>query len=187
MTPVPRVGSAEERGVVGGGAVGSRLLGQRGIFVTRSGAGPTESSPTSPTRSTAPSSSRATPMRSPVSWSFCPRCHRRSGVGTKLVPATCGTPTRSSPGRWRERAAPTGRAGPRCTEEHPDGTRGSRSLHDLSRRQACQPSPAADDDQRGVMTMTSVAVFRGVSPPIHETLPRHGAGVWSPSGSPQVV
>ena len=32
MTPVPRVGSAEERGVVGGGAVGSRLLGRARIF-----------------------------------------------------------------------------------------------------------------------------------------------------------
>jgi hypothetical protein len=32
MTPVPRSGSAEDRGVVGGGAVGSRLLGRARIF-----------------------------------------------------------------------------------------------------------------------------------------------------------
>ena len=32
MTPVPRIGSAAERGVVGGGAVGSRLLGRARIF-----------------------------------------------------------------------------------------------------------------------------------------------------------
>ena len=32
MTPVPRVGSPAERGVVGGGAVGSRLLGRARIF-----------------------------------------------------------------------------------------------------------------------------------------------------------
>jgi hypothetical protein len=32
MTPVPRFGSAEERGVVGGGAVGSRFLGRARIF-----------------------------------------------------------------------------------------------------------------------------------------------------------
>jgi hypothetical protein len=32
MTPVPRHGPAEERGVVGGGAVGSRLLGRSRVF-----------------------------------------------------------------------------------------------------------------------------------------------------------
>ena len=32
MTPVPRAGRAEERGVVGGGPVGSRLLGRARIF-----------------------------------------------------------------------------------------------------------------------------------------------------------
>src|SRR5688572_7571870 len=32
MTPVPRRGGAEERGVVGGGPVGSRLLGRARIF-----------------------------------------------------------------------------------------------------------------------------------------------------------
>ena len=32
MTPIPQAGAAEERGVVGGGAVGSRLLGRARIF-----------------------------------------------------------------------------------------------------------------------------------------------------------
>jgi hypothetical protein len=32
MTPVPRAGPADERGVVGGGAVGSRLLGRARVF-----------------------------------------------------------------------------------------------------------------------------------------------------------
>ena len=123
VTPIPDDRGRAERGVVGEGPVGSRLLARWRVFRYeirrwRNGTIPdVDYAIESPVKVTDDADTTRT------SSTTSPASRRRSGVATSTAPATCGTPTRSCRGCSHARSSSTRRAHHRSVAAHRVGRR----------------------------------------------------------------